>query len=427
MGLLNQIDNTPAASNDKAPGEVWKHIALRVTGYDLNRRTTKGVDIATGEMLEIKLDGADRPGRDDLDEWSKTRFEQKGKFLKLINNKAVVAGDESEAGVIIFEAVRPTDEPGLLESRWAVTASHSAEESAVHHVMARPIGAYQNPGQLNPNMGMEVVRPLTAAPMKDVKEILEAITSIVASSPFTKAVVRAQDEDGKIHASVVPRHFTDELRGLNNEINRAVESARAEAREKKVTLSFDQEKHIKSAKRTELAPKFEIANQNAIASTAENFLKNDGLGKLLGRLTEDQMATLKLETFALEMIYPGAKYKESMAKETGVDNMMLRRDWKLPESSGEGFGFADTFLAIRIHEEGGSMITKIRASSTRPLLYPDLESLPTPNITPDAAPVVGAHAATGSGDEVPASQPDDGIEQNISEKLQAASRAYTPR
>lgn len=420
MGLLDQLDNASAAAEEKAPGEVWKNVALRVTGYDIKRRVTQGVDISTGEALEIKLDGADRPGRDDIDEWSKTRFEQKGKFIKLVNNKAVVAGDETEAGVIIFEAVRPSKEPGLLEARWSVTASHSAEEASVHAVLARPMSAWKAPGQLDKSLGIEVIRPLTAAPVKDIESITEAITSIVAA-PFTHAVIRAQDENGKIHASVVRRPYTDELKALNAQINAAAKLSDGSE------LPYAEARAAKTEKRRSLTEQFAIADKNAIEGAAPAFWKFDPLGKLLAKLSLDDLATLKLEAFALENIYPGAKYKEALDKETGVDNMMLRRDWKLPEDAGTGFGFTDTFLAIRVHEEGGSQVTKIRASSTRPLLYPDLASIPTPNITPTTAPVLSNRAGAESASPESAPAAEDSVDAGISEKLQAASRAYGPR
>lgn len=441
MGLLSQVEENQASA-PKADN-AWRNVALRVVSYDVENRITTGVDVGTGETIRIKLAGNADARRDDVDVWSTERFKAKGGYLTIQNNKAVVAGDESEAGVIIFEAARPSKVDGVMEARWSTTASHSADEASVFQVMARPIADKANAGQVASHYGIEMVRPIMAAPVKSKAEITEQISNFL-SQPFTQAVVRAMDEDGKVLSGVVRRSFTPELRALTSKVDAAGHEAH------KAGKSFVDQRTAKRKMRAELASQFAEADANAILVASPAFFEADPLGRLISKLSEEQLAGLKLEVFPLEQVYPGDKYKEALgkffgpdAKGNSVDANSLRRDWSIDE---KGFGFADTLVALRQHEEGGLQVTKIRPASTRPMLYVGLNDIPTPNIQPAAAPVMGrssqaaqaadsessgaaspapagaapADAGSASG-EVAAAAPD------IDNKLAAAARSYARR
>lgn len=377
MGLLSQID-TQAAQEDKPSSAPWRNVALRIVSYDVDNRITTGVDVSSGETVKVRLADPARPGRDDIDVWSQQRFRERRGVRELANNKAVVAGDEEEAGVIIFEAVRPSKTEGVMEARWAVTAAHSAMDASVIKVMARPIPSRGDLNQVNPSLGIEMIRSIAAAPVMTTSEISEQITNVL-STAFTQAVVRAQDEDGKVLSAVVKRPFTDELKALTQKVN----DAGAEA--EKAGKSLPEVRTAKRKARQALATQFAEADQHAIDEAAPSFFKSDALGTLLGKLTPEQISGLKLEVFALEQVYPGEKYKEALGKSNGVDGMSFRRDWSM---DGKGFGFTETYVALRVHDEGGMQLTKIRAASTRPELYASLNDIPTPNIQPASTPVI---------------------------------------
>lgn len=390
MGLLSQIETAPA--EEKSAGAPWRNVAVRVVSYDVPNRTTTGVDISTGEAVKIKLDDQVRSGREDVDVWSAKRFGTRGKMMFLENPKAVVAGDESDAGVIIFEAVRPSKTEGVMEARWAVTASHSATDASVLPVMARPIASKNDAGQVNPNFGIEIVRPITAAPVTSVAEITEQIKSVVGAA-FTQAVVRAQDDDGKVLSAVVRRPFTDELKALTAKVNAAGQEAEAAKR------PFSEIRAAKTNARAALAEQFAAAEASAIDQAGPAFFRNDPLGKLIAKLDEEQLKGLRLEVFSLEQVYPGSKYKEAIGKEGGTDGSIFRRDYSVTEGEKNvGFGFAETYVALRQHEEGGTQYTKFRPTSTRPMLYLGLNDIPTPNIQPAAAPVASKSAQAAQDD-----------------------------
>lgn len=382
MGLLSQIEND-STPTEKSSATPWRNVALRVAGYDVENRITIGVDISTGETVKVKLDGAARPGRDDVDVWSQKRYRDRKGILEKINPKAVVAGDESEAGTIIFEAVRASNVEGVMEARWATTASHAAQDASVFEVMARPIAERSFPGkpaqvgQVGKSLGIEMVRTVTAAAVTSTSEISEQITDIL-TRPFTQAVVRAQDEDGKVMSSIVKRPFTDELRTLTGQIKGAEEAAR-DARK-----SFADIRNASKAKRAELKEQLAAADAKSIALAAPSFFENDPMGKLLKKLNAEQVSTLKIEVFALEQVYPGDKYKDELGGNR-VDGLSFRRDWLIPN---KGFGFGSTLVALREHEEGGMQVTKLRPASTRQMLYASLNEISTPNIQPTATPFV---------------------------------------
>lgn len=441
MGLLSQVEQKDTAAT--GPATAWRNVALRVVSYDVENKITTGVDVSSGETIRIKLAEPAIAGRDDVDVWSQERFKMDNKrgFRSLINNKAVVPGDESEAGVIIFEAVRPSKVEGVMEARWSTTAAHSAEDASVFHVMARPIADKINPGQVSATFGIEMVRPIMAAPVKNKEEIAEQISNFLAT-PFTQAVVRAMDEDGKVLCGVVRRSFTDELKALTNKVNAAGYDAQ------KAGKSPTDQRAAKRKMRAELAAQFAEADANAILVAAPAFFEADPLGRLISKLTEEQLAGLKLEVFPLEQVYPGDKYKEALGKFFGpdekgnsVDANSLRRDWSI---EGKGFGFADTLVALRQHEEGGMQVTKLRPASTRPMLYVGLNDIPTPNIQPAATPVMGRAsqasaeetAAAGGGAAPAGSAPSDaGASEgqapaatgDLDNKLASAARTYARR
>lgn len=432
MGLLSQVESQSTSTAPKASSAPWRNVALRIVSYDVANRITTGVDISSGETVRIRLDEPARAGRDDIDTWSQARYRERKGIREIVNNKAVVPGDESEAGVIIFEAVRPSKEEGVMEARWAVTAAHSAMDASVIHTMARPIPNYKgNPTEVSPTYGIEMIRPITAAPVSAVAEVAEQIKNIL-QTPFTQAVVRAQDEDGDVLASVVKRPFTDELKALTQLVNNAGAEAKSAGK------SFSEERRAKRLKRQELAEKFAQADNNAIDQAAPAFFSFDPLGKLISKLNEEQLKSLKMEVFALEQVYPGEKYKESLSKESGVDGKSFRRDFAAEDGM---LGFTGTVVALRQHDEGGTQFTKVRVDSTRPMLYMRLEDIPTPNILPKAAPKVAKVAAAAEEPSTPAAdasndaeppaaaqaEPSIGSVDQLSNKLAAAARTYGRR
>lgn len=420
MGLLSNIEKEQP-KNTASEGSGWPHIALRVTGYDTEKLTTTGVNIKTGETLTIRLDNNNAPGRENVDIWSLPRYQEKKNIVSLVNPKAVVPGDEETAGVIIFEACRPGQD-GLLEARWATTASHAAIDAIVVSAFVRPIPT-QDPKQLHQSMGIEVVVPSIAAPVKTIDDIKERIHEIV-SKPFCSALVRVQDEDGLTLSENVTRPFTEDIKALEAQVNKAGADAQ------KAGKPFNEVRRAKSNKRKELAEEFAIAANASIEKAVPDFFNFKNLGKALGGYTQEQLDTLKMEVMQVQRIYPGDKYKDALNKEGSVDFNTLRRDFTSQENG--HFGFGSAFVALRIHDEGGTQFTKLRIDSTRPLLYSKLEELPSPNIEPQVAPIVSRGAMIGKKEEV---EPTDASADNdkqaandgedrLAGKLAAAARGF---
>lgn len=382
MGILSQIDMN-AGSEINPPATVWGNVALRVQSYDRDARITTGVDISTGEVLRVKLADPISADRNDVDTWSKPRFSSHRGYREMVNKLAVVAGDESVAGVIIFEAVRPSQLAGVMEARWASTAAHSAEDAKVIKAFVRPIADAHDANRAAANCGIEIARLQDAASVRSLDEMAEHIKRVV-KTPFMKAVLRAQDED-KVLSFVIARPFTNEVKALLKQVNDAgAEVARA-------GKGFSEVAEAKVKMRTKLAEQIAAADQAAIDLAPGEFFSRNPFGKLLSTLDEVGLASLKMEIFPLQQIYPGTKYKEALTNPSSLDGIVFPRDWA--REDGFGLGFGESIVAIRQHvdpntyEPGGFQVTKIRAGSTRPLLYCGLDDLPTANINPGVAPV----------------------------------------
>lgn len=317
--------STPAAeSNDGG-----RNIAVRVQSYDLEKRTTTGVDLASGETVTIALRELAKPNaaRTDVEDWSKARFREKKGIRELANPKAVVAGDDN-GGTIIFEGVM-RDKDGALTARWGSVAAHTADEAEVFVALVRPATAWGKNTTIDDKRSIEVVRPIAARPVKSTDELYQAMAETLAR-PFCNAVVRARDPEGELRTANIWK-----------------------------------------------------GKDNTPAEAVERFRKGDRrLGMLL---SDDVCAAMAVETFALERFYPGRDYKQTLSDSAKLEAKRFLRDWSLGEN--KGYGFGEAIVALRQHDEGGMYFTMLRPTVNKMMLWPSLEALPTPNIQPSATPV----------------------------------------
>lgn len=366
MGFLKEQASTLSGgeASDAASGAGsavgMRNIALRVLSYDLQERTTTGIDLATGETLTIQLRELDKPSdRSDVAEWSMSRFEVKNRITRLKNPKAVMArSEDEEGGVIIFEAVR-READGKLIARWGTVAAHSAEEADVFVAFARPATAYGSPTKPDEKRPIEIVRPLAAVPVTNEEELRSRVVEVL-SRPFTSVVVRADDGE-EVRASV-----------------------RWKGKEQDPDAAYDA------------------------------FRTND---RHLGRLLNPEaFEAARIEVFQIERVYPGSDYKKTLLDPSKLEARRFLRDWSLGQ--GAGFGFAETILALRAHDEGGQYYTMMRPTSSRPALWASVADIPTPNIQPRVAPVTAPASEGAARDE------SDAIpESSVASTLASASRA----
>lgn len=365
-----------------SPSTPWRNVALRPTEYDVENKVTTGVDISTGETLSIRLDSKnDSDARDNVEVWSLERYRDRKGVRELANAKAVVKGDEG--GVIIFEGVHAVEGGGPLEARWGNTASHAAGVADVFSAFVRPATAFGSRTAMDEKHAIELVRPATAKPIPSINALKDELCDII-NQPFVNAVVRVLDSDDLVSVSVLWK------------------------------------------------PKDKSAEE-----AVDRFLAGDRLGRLL---SDEVCEGAVVEVFSVERIYPGKDYGKVLGDESKTDHKIFVRDWSLGE--GQGFGFAPTIVALRRYENrdgslGGLQLTKIRPESTRPLLYRGFEDIPTPNIQPKSAPIVGNSAQAEASSNAPAAPaPDNAAELTkdavldpestdvVANKLAAASRAF---
>lgn len=368
------IANTPDAP---VAGDLGRNIAVRVMAYDKEAKTTTGVDLATGETVTIRLRelAKPNPARLDIDEWSKDRFKVKNNITSIANPKAVVAGQEN-GGVIIFEGVLK-DRDGALTARWGTVASHTLDEADVFVALMRPATKFgKGATEIDDKRSIEIVRPLSARPIKDTTELYAEIGEILQRRG-NQAVVRARDGEGELRVANVWR-------------------------------AWDREKN----------------EGRPVAEAVERFKTQD---KALGRILTDEICAnpaITVEVMALERIYPGRDYKQTLTDDSKLEARRLQRDWSLGE--GKGFGFGQAIVALRTHEEGGQMFTMIRPTAGKMVLWPTLADIPTPNITPAATPVVRATADAGADTDSALADAAGNLTEEqagINQKLATAQRA----
>lgn len=370
----------PLPSSD-SPMTPWRNVAIRPMEYDLETRVTTGIDITTGETLSIRLDDKNESDlRDNVSVWAAPRYRDRKGIREIANPKAVVSGPEG--GVIIFEGVRSVEGGGPLEARWGNTASHSEGVAEVFSALVRPATAYGSRTAMDAKFAIEVIRPLAAQTVASIDQLKDALCDII-NRPFVNACVRVLDSDDVVSTGLLWK------------------------------------------------PKDKSAEE-----AVDRFLSSDRLGRLL---SDEVCQGAVVEVLPIERIYPGKDYQKVLGDAGKTDSKIFARDWSLGE--GQGFGFAQTYVALRQYEAqdgslGGWQLTKIRPESTRPVLYRGLEDLPTPNIQPKTAPVVAKSLEApaieeASSAEAPAAQgnADSALDSKspdvVSEKLAAASRAFS--
>lgn len=250
---------------------------------------------------------------------------------------SVRAGDDG--GVIVFESVI-RDKEGELSSRWGVVASHNADEAEVSKIYARPATSFKNRAELDEKRAIEVARVDQSQIVGNEKELKDAVAQII-SRPYTIAVVRAFDGDDIRVATV--------WKGRDNTPEQAVDNFR---------------------------------NTNTY----------------LGRhLSDEGMKHMPaVEVFPLERIYAGADTREMLRDTSKLDAQRFDRDWSLGE--GKGWGFGESLVAMRTHDEGGRFFTMMLPAVNRQPLWA-LESLPSAHIKPAAAPTVSNDSAAGKAPE----------------------------
>lgn len=249
---------------------------------------------------------------------------------------SVKAGEDG--GVIVFESV-VRDKEGELSSRWGVVAAHNADEADVSKIYARPAAGFKNRGELDDKRAIEVARIDQSQLVGNEKELKEAMAAII-SRPYTLAVVRAFDGEEMRVATV--------WKGRDNTAEQAV----------------------------------------------DNFRKtNNYLGRHLSDEGVGQMQAV--EVFPLERIYAGADTREMLRDMSKLDAQRFDRDWSLGQ--GKGWGFGESLVAMRTHDEGGRFFTMMLPAVNRQPLW-SLDSLPSAHIKPAAAPSL----STDSGAEKPA-------------------------
>lgn len=265
---------------------------------------------------------------------SKTFEKQGGVHLwsKTRGKSAVAAGEDG--GVIVFESV-VREKDGALTSRWGVVASHDAQEAEVLKVYARPAAAFKSRNDLDEKRAIEIAHVDQAKVLKNEDDVRESIASVI-SRPFTVAVVRAFDGD-EIRVATV-------WKGRDDSPQQAV----------------------------------------------DNFLK---INAYLGRhLTNKNMAQdeMIVEVFPMERIYSGADTREMLRDASKLDAQRFSRDWSLGDDRGWGFG--ESLVALRTHDEGGRFFTMMLPAVNRQPLW-TLDSLPSANITPAAAPAMSTDSS----------------------------------
>jgi hypothetical protein len=251
--------------------------------------------------------------------------------------KSVATGEK--AGVIVFESVIRDPESGALSSRWGVVASHNADEADVAVVHARPATSFRDRTQVDEKRAIEIARTEQAQLVKTEAELREAMAAIIAR-PFTQVVVRAMDEDGQLRVATV-------WKGKDNTAEQAVTNFRN---------------------------------------------TNNYIGRFLN--DENMAALAAVEVFPLERIYAGADTREMLRDDSKLPAQRFVRDWSLGE--GKGFGFGESLVSLRTHDEGGQMFTSILPAVNRQPLW-SLESLPTVNIKPSVAPTLSSDVASEAG------------------------------
>jgi hypothetical protein len=254
-----------------------------------------------------------------------------GEWSKPKGKKSVAAGDNG--GVIVFESV-VRDPQGALTSRWGVVASHNADEADVSKAYARPAAGFRNRSEIDDKRAIEIARIDQAQVVTDEAGLREAMAAII-SRPYTQAVVRAFDGESLRVATV--------WKGKDNTPEQAV----------------------------------------------DNFRKtNNYIGRHLSDENIGQMQAV--EVFPLERIYAGADTREMLRDNSKLDAQRFSRDWSLGE--GKGWGFGESLVALRTHDEGGRFFTMILPAVNRQPLW-SLDTLPSANIKPASAPTLSIDSA----------------------------------
>lgn len=360
MGFFKKVENESGANKAAGAPVSTKNIALRVMSFDVEKGTTTGIDLNTGDELTIKLRSLgktfDKQGG--VAQWAK-----KGKYY-------VPTGENG--GVIVFESVVRDKETNELTSRWGVVASKGPEDqggrpTAVQSVMARPAVGFRNRNDLDEKCAIEIARPDQAQLVRSEAELREAIAGVI-NRLFSSAVVRAFDgEDMRI--STV-------WRGKDKTIEQSV----------------------------------------------DEFRKNN---TWLGRLLDDEgIAQMQaVEVFPLERIYAGADTREVLRDSSKLDAQRFRRDWSLGE--GNGWGFGQSIVALRTHDQGGQFFSMILPEVNRQPLWA-LDTMPSPYIKPQAAPQMSEDSSAAH-DMAPREEESHEAEQAPSaENAPAAAPAAAP-
>lgn len=328
MGFFKQVESESSANKAAGAPVSTKNIALRVMGFDVENGTATGIDLNSGEELTIKLRAL---GKTFDKQGGVAQWAKKGKFY-------VPTGETG--GVIVFESVVRDKESGDLTARWGVVASKGPEDqggrpTAVSGgVLARPAAGFRVRNELDEKCAIEIARPSEAQLVRKEAELREVIGALI-SRPFSSAVVRAFDGED-LRTAMVWR-----------------------ARDKTAEQSVD------------------------------DFRKNNAW---LGRLLNDEgIAHMQaVEVFPLERVYAGADTREVLRDRSKLDSQRFHRDWSLGE--GKGWGFGESIVALRTHDEGGKFFTMIIPEVNHQPLW-TLETLQSPHIKPQVAPTLSQDSA----------------------------------
>jgi hypothetical protein len=262
-----------------------------------------------------------------------------GEWSKPKGKKSVASGEDG--GVIVFESV-VRDPEGALTSRWGVVAAHNADEADVSKVYARPAAGFKNRSEIDDKRAIEIARVDQAQVVTDEAGLREAMAAIIAR-PYTQAVVRAFDGEALRVATVwkgkdnTPEQAVDNFRNTNNYLGR--------------------------------------------------HLSDENIGQMQA-----------VEVFPLQRIYAGADTREMLRDNSKLDAQRFSRDWSLGE--GKGWGFGESLVALRTHDEGGQFFTMILPAVNRQPLW-TLDALPSAHIKPAAAPTLSSDSAA---ENAPAAQ-----------------------
>lgn len=258
-------------------------------------------------------------------------FEKQGGVASWSKKGKTCVATGEEGGTIVFESVI-RDAEGGLSSRWGVVAAHATTDRQdraidVEKVFSRPAVSFKNRAELDEKRAIEIARIDQSQRVSGEGE-LKAVLAEILSRPYTVAVVRAFDGEEIRVANVwkgkdaTPEQAADNFRKTNNYLGR--------------------------------------------------HLSDDGV-----------QAMQAVEVFPLERVYAGMDYREMLRDASKLEAQRFSRDWSLGE--GKGWGFGESLVAFRTHEEGGRFITMVLPSVNRQPLW-TLESIPSAHIKPPVAP-----------------------------------------